>query len=187
MKRSIAALIIILVFSIFAACGSDDPPYIPPVDPPTESPVIMNTVDFSCVSVDNDQTCSGILEGGVWNSGPVVTTDQPMPEDYLNLEITNNMVINATVFAVANIVISGCWEDIVAFDAVELLPNESATFTALLWNYRCGMLGYQDSIVSIYNADSFDPTGINPINYPRTDLITNAVVIWDNRMIGSMP
>lgn len=185
MKRSTAALIIILVFSIFAACGSDDPPYIPPVDPP---PAIQNTVDFSCISVDNDQICSGILEGSIWNSGPVQTTGDPMPVDYLNIEITNNMDIDAVIFSSNLITISGCGDNPAYFDIQHLAPGESVALSYQLWNYRCGMLGYQETIISLYNASGFNPADFpTPWEYPRTDLIANAVVIWDNRLPGDIP
>jgi hypothetical protein len=191
MKKLFAILLMFAGFFL-SACGTcpDEPPVvIPPGPPPVDDPVdILNAVGFSCISVDNDQVCSGVEDPeGIWNSGPVQITGNPMPVDYLNIEITNYMTVNATVFVHADILITGCWDDTVTFQAIELSPGGSSSFTARLWNYRCGQLGYQESVISIYNAAGFDPTGMNPTNYPRNDLITNAVVYWDNRVPGDMP
>ena len=186
MKSLTVAIIIALVL---IGCGSDtstpETPQVALMSPPGQS----GTVDISCASVDNDQKCAGLWNGTAWESGPVQTSGDPMPMDWLNVEITNNSIINATVFVVGDMTITGCdnqWNPIVPFQAVELMPGESATFSSLSWNYRCGALGYQDGVVSIYNVVGFDPAGMEPADYPRTDLITSAVVEWDNRIPGDM-
>ena len=181
MKHLIA---ICLIFSILMACGSSGG------GGNNNPPVINNTVSISCASVDNDQTCTGVWNGSTWESGPVQTSGDPMPIDWLNIEVMNNMLVNATVFVVGDMAITGCYdlmEPIIPFDAVELLPGETVTFSTLLWNYRCGMLGDQDGYVTLYSAVGFDPSGMNPEDYPLTDMLSNELVEWDNRVVGNMP
>ena len=179
MKRLIALIIFIAL--ILTACGAV-PSIMSVIIPP-------DTVHFSCLSVDNDTTCTGIQEShGVWDSGPVQTTGNPMPVDYLNIEITNNGIVNTSIFAYSDIRISNCWDDSVASEAVDLAPGETVVLSTLLWNYRCGALGYQDSFVSLYNASGFDPSIYpDPLDYPRTDMIANALIYWENRLPGDMP
>lgn len=182
MKKLIIIIALILTGFFLTACGD-----IPA--PATPMAIVANTVDFSCLSVDNDTVCSGIQDDmGIWMSGPVARSGDPMPVDYLNLEVSNNMAVNTTVFVYSLITITGCGDNPIAFFAVELAPGDSAQFHYQLWNYRCGALGYQETEIFLYNAAGFDPaTYPNPWTYPRTDLITSAVVSWENRLPGDMP
>lgn len=186
MKRLI---LITLALTMLIACGSDGSNGSdngPPVDIP---PHILNTVDFSCLSVDNDQVCTGIQESpGLWNSGPVAITGDPPPDDYINIEVTNNMAVNATVFVHGLVTIKGCGDNPIAFDAQTLAPGEVMTLDYRLWNYRCGWYGDQQTDIQLYNAAGFNPAAYdNPWTYPRNDLIANAVVRWDNRAHGDIP
>jgi len=111
-----------------------------------------------------------------------------MPVDYINLEVTNNLLVNTTVFVYSLVTISGCGDNPIAFDAVLLVPGDVVALDYQLWNYRCGLLGYQQTEIFLYNASGFNPGDYaNPWMYPRDDLITNAVVNWDNRLHGDMP
>lgn len=185
-------LIIILLLTGFfhTGCGSGGAGgTLPPMDPPVKPPVVVNTVGFSCLSVDNDFTCSGVLdEPGVWNSGPVVISGGiPLPEDFLNLEVSSMLATNSTVFIHATVTISGCGDQDIAFPAVTLEPGGSVIQSGDLWNVRCGHLGLQETLVTLYNASGFDPAHYpNPWTYPRTDAITNAIVRWDNVLPGSI-
>jgi len=181
--RWIIALIIII---FICACGNSGGGHKTPPDFP---PVITNApIEFSCLGVNNEIVCSSIEETpGIWNSGAVQITGSPMPMDFMNVEVVNNGLMNAAFFIYSDVHISGCWDGVIVSDAITLMPGDSFAFSELLWNYRCGMLGYQDALVSIYNAVDFDSSSMNPINYPRTDLIANAIVHWDNRLPGDMP
>ena len=186
-------IILALGVLLLAACGGggggDDNSDGGGGGKPDDPPAVINTVDFSCLSVDNDQVCTGVLNApGIWNSGPVAVTGSPLPDDYLNLEVTNNLAVNATVFAYSLVTISGCGDNPIAFDAVTLAPGDAVVLDYQLWNDRCGMLGDQQTEVMLYNAAGFDPAAYaNPWMYPRIDLIANAVVTWDNRLHGDMP
>lgn len=184
MKRLI---LITLAFIVLIACGSGaDSTDNNGNDKP---PAVTNTVDFSCLSVDNDQTCTGIeISQGVWDSGPVAITGNPPPDDWINIEVTNRMVVNATVFVYSLVTIAGCGDNPIAFDAISLAPGDVLVLDYRLWNYRCGWYGDQQTDIQLYNAIGFDPAAYaNPWMYPRTDLIASAVVKWDNRAHGDMP
>ena len=185
MKRLITILIITLTLAMLIACGSGDTD-TPPVNPPA---VVTNTVDFTCLSVDNDQTCTGVLDSqGVWDSGPVAVTGYPPPDDYINIKVMNNLSVNTTVFVYSLVTINGCGDNPIAFDAVTLAPGDAVVLDYQLWNDRCGILGDQQTTVQLYNAAGFDPGDYaNPWMYPRVDLIANAVVKWDNRLHSDMP
>jgi predicted small lipoprotein YifL len=190
MKRIIAIMVIALLLTACGATPPVTPPDTPPVIPPDTPPAIVsNTVDFSCLSVDNDTTCTGIqYQAGIWNSGPVQTTGSPMPVDFLNVEITNNSLINTSVFAYTLFTIAGCADEPIAFNAVDLIPGEMAGFSYSTDNVRCGSLGDQNASISLYNASGFNPDDYaSPALYPRTELISNAVIVWDNRIPGDMP
>lgn len=193
MKKSALTIMALLSIVFFTACGSDcgSDPLAPVANsvPPDRPAIYSNTVDFSCISVDNDQVCTGMEDSpGIWNSGPVQTTGSPMPVDFLNLEITNNSLINTSVFAYSMVTITGCGDNPIAFDVVDLVPGETAVFSYTTYNVRCGVLGYQETMVSLYNATGFDPALYpNPWTYPRIDLILNAMVRWENRIPGDMP
>ena len=201
MKKLLTITLILTAFFL-VACGSDDytppiwwpppvvdPPTEPPVDPPVDPPAgNLNTVGFACASVDNDQTCSGIEDSpGIWNSGPVLRSGDPNVYDYINTEILNDEDDPVSVFVYATMDVLGCPTTPYAWPVVDLAPDDLMAFTFLTQNYRCGDLGDQEMEVMLYNAAGFDPTGMHPINYPRTDLIANALVRWDNRLIGDMP
>ena len=187
-------IIIALVLSILMACGSSGggttPPVIPPVtNTPAPDPVPSGSVGFSCISVDNDQVCSGIQDSpGIWNSGPISISGSPMPEDFLNIEVTNNSQQDASMFVYTLFTINGCGDNPYAFDIGTLNPGESAVMTQAVMNVQCGMLGYQEAVIGLYNASGFNPADYpNPWTFPRTDLITEATVQWDNRLPGDMP
>jgi len=184
MKRLILTM---MALALLNACGSGGPSDVPPATPPP--PQISNTVDFTCLSVDNDQICTGIeISPGVWDSGPVAITGDPPPDDWINIEVTNNMAVNATVFVYSLVTISGCGDNPIAFDAVALAPGDAVTLDYRLWNYRCGWYGDQQTDIQLYNAAGFNPGDYaNPWMYPRSDLISNEVVKWDNRAHGDMP
>jgi hypothetical protein len=203
MKKLLTIVMVFAGFFLIAACGDspsdppiwwpppivntpdDDPPVDPPVDPPAGN---LNTVGFSCASVDNDQTCSGIEdEPGVWNSGPVLRSGDSSVFDYINIEVLNDEDAAVSVFVYATMDVLGCPTTPHTWYTVDLAPDENVAFTFLTQNYRCGDLGDQEMEIMLYNAAGFDPTNMNPINYPHTDLIANAVVRWDNRLIGDMP
>lgn len=182
MKRLI---LITLALTLIIACGTGSPD-----TPSAPDPVIVsNTVDFTCLSVDNDQACSGVLGArGVWNSGPVAITGSPPPNDWINIEVTNRMAVNATVFVYSLVTIKGCGDNPIAFDAQTLTPGDTVVLDYRLWNYRCGWYGDQQTDIQLYNAADFNPADYaNPWMYPRTDLVANAVVRWDNRAHGDMP
>lgn len=193
MKRLILVVLALFVLTL-ASCGCEpvEPPMEPPVEPPTEpptdpSPPIVNSVDFSCVSVDNDEVCSGQESDGIWNSGSIAISGQPMPNDYLNIEVTNTMIMNASIFVYSPMTIDGCWPEPVAFPVATLEGGQTAMFSRQTNNYRCGALGHQEAVVGIYNASGFDPSDyLDPLYYPRTDLIKNTVVIWNNALPGDL-
>lgn len=186
--KYLATILIALALTVFVACGSDTSaprPVIPAEDPPR----ISNTIGFSCLSVDNDQVCAGIeTSPGIWNSGPVAVTGYPPPDDYINIEVVNDMAVNTTVFVYSLVTISGCGDNPIAFKAVTMAPGDVMILDYRIWNYRCGWYGYQQTDIQIYNAAGFDPADYaNPWMYPRTDLIDNAVVQWENRAHGDIP
>lgn len=187
MKRLI--LIISLALTLLIACGSAPGTDDNNTGGPDKPPFVTNTVDFTCLSVDNDQTCTGALDArGVWNSGPVAITGSPPPDDWINIEVTNRMAVNATVFVYSLVTIKGCGDDPIVFDAVMLTPGDAVVLDYRLWNYRCGWYGNQQTDIQLYNAAGFNPADYaNPWMYPRTDLISSAVVRWDNRAHGDMP
>ena len=168
---AIAALLLL-------GCGNgiNSAPKTPPAPPPAAS-----GVNFTCLSVDNDQICSGTLTDGIWESGPVSIPGTPLPLDYINIEVTNNSPIAVSIFVYSLITIAGCGDNPIAFDAVDMAPGASVAFTYQLWNRVCGALGPQRTEVFIYNATGFDPADYaNPWTYPRTDPITNVPVKWEN-------
>jgi len=188
MKHLATIIIITLAFAVLIACGSggEDPSDIDPATPPQ----LSNIVGFTCLSVDNNQVCTGVQDAlGVWDSGPVAVTGDPPPDDWINIEVTNNnMAVNATVFVYSLVTIKGCGDNPIAFDAQTLAPGDTVTLDYRLWNYRCGWYGDQQTDIQLYNVVGFDPADYaNPWTYPRTHLIANAVVRWDNRIQGDMP
>lgn len=179
MKNLRPLIVIALVFSIFMACGHDDPPVIPPVEPP----VIQNTVGFSCLDVGHGSCAGEFIGNGIWNSVPVTVKGNPAPASYLNVEVTNDMETSVPVFVYSPLTIKGCWDEPVAFAVANISSGETAIFQHVANNYRCGALGPQETEIMLYNASGFDPAAYpNPLNYPRTDMICNAVVRWENAL-----
>jgi hypothetical protein len=167
MKRHTILIIIALVFSAFMACGSEN----------YEAPNAQDTVSFSCISVNNDQACSGTLEGGVWNSGSVVISEAA----YLNFIVSNYSDEMVSVMARASIGIDGCNYYLLPFAMVDVYPGTEVWFTRQLYNHRCGSLGDQGANISLYYAPEYDPALYpNPWEYPRTDSIETVRVVWSN-------
>ena len=97
--KNLTTILITLALAMIIACGSGESGDGTSTKPPGIPPQLLHTIGFSCLSVDNDQACTGKLSApGVWESGPVAVTGYPPPDDYINIEITNGMAVNATVF-----------------------------------------------------------------------------------------
>ena len=145
-------------------------------------PVVVNALAFSCLDVDNDQTCEAELDAaGIFNSGDVRISGSPMPQDYFNLEIESTLALSADVFIWMNVEISGCVDQALAFDIVTIDPGETVTFSDTLWGFRCGSVAYNETVATIYNTGHFNPWDYPSVyDYPRDQAIANAVVRWHN-------
>ncbi|MCK5548557.1 MAG: hypothetical protein KAI64_06055, partial [Thermoplasmata archaeon] len=148
---------------------------------------VTNTLAFSCLDVDNDQTCEALMDTpGIFNSGDVSISGSPMPQDYMNLVVNSTLAVPASVFIHSNVKIIGCGVQAVAFDIFDIDPGESVTFSDTLWGYRCGTPAYNEMVVTIYNTGHFNPADYASVyDYPRDQAIANAVVYWQNVGGGS--
>jgi len=183
----ICILIIIGCLFLLAGCGSGDS--VPPQgngsgeDPP---PMAINSIALTCLDVDNDRTCEAQLEAsGIFNSGAVKISGSPMPADYLNLEMKSTLEARASVFLYSMISISGCGDQPLAFDAVNIEPGETVSYSEALWGFRCGSPDFNELVMTIYNAAHFNPWDYpSAYVYPRDQAIANAVVRWQNTGSG---
>ena len=80
---------------------------------PAVQPVVVNSLDFTCIDVANDLACDAELDAvGIFNSGPVRISGSPMPHDYINLRLLSTLDLDASVFVHMPMNIKGCVLDL---------------------------------------------------------------------------
>lgn len=181
-----AGILLMLSLTGCGSSGSDTPGGNGNGNGGGQPPVIVNSLDISCLDVDNDQSCEAIWNAvGFFNSGSVRISGAPMPQDYLNVDLESTLDGSATVFLYSNVSIADCLDKELAFDAVLIQPGETISQSQALWGYQCGSVSYNELVITLYNAAHFNPwTYPSALDYPRDQALSNSVVKWKNTGAG---
>lgn len=182
----IFALCLLFLFAFLTGCGSGGNNVPPGGNGNGRPAIVVNSLAISCLDVDNDQTCEAVWNAvGFFNSGSVRISGAPMPQDYLNVELTSTLQNSASVFLYSSVSIAGCVDKEIAFDAVLIQPGETVSQSQAMWGYRCGSVASNGLLMTIYNVSHFDPwLYLTPLDYPRDQALSNAVVYWENTGAG---